>query len=247
MGNITQSCDLVRRGEGCKSKYITLAAVRPIEIVISRLIENFQSSLVEKRGNICDQNMRSKLYEFLSKLLNNNLPEYFYLHNDPQNNLSQNLVAFLQLSISIKADWHYEKCLEAKVLELKNSFKAKLGWLIGNIYSRVGTEDWTPDNYQHHEFKKILTELVDRNVAWVERDRLKKLKKTITDGEADKYNEFEIRELARGIEVKDKKDVFFDQLNSLLEKKEGLFCSPENAEKFYRVIKSDEIISNLLK
>ena len=29
-----------------------------------------------------------------------------------------------------------------KKIELTDEFKAKLGWLVGNMYSRVGTADW---------------------------------------------------------------------------------------------------------
>jgi len=52
------------------------------------------------------------------------------------------MIASLKVSIALKSDLHYEKCLSAKVLELSDEFKAKLGWLVGNIYSRVGTTDW---------------------------------------------------------------------------------------------------------
>ena len=36
---ITQSCDLVRRNGTCKSRYITLAAVRTLDDIIDRFIE----------------------------------------------------------------------------------------------------------------------------------------------------------------------------------------------------------------
>jgi hypothetical protein len=53
--------------------------------------------------------------------------------------------AILNLSIAIKTPEHYDKCLEAKILELESSFQAKLGWLVGQLYSRVGTQDWPTD------------------------------------------------------------------------------------------------------
>ena len=40
------------------------------------------------------------------------------------------------------SDSCYDACLEARVLALSEEFRAKLGWLVGHIYSRVGTQDW---------------------------------------------------------------------------------------------------------
>ena len=77
------------------------------------------------------------------KLLNNNHPEYFYLAEDVDCHLSEACVAFLKLAIPIKSE-HYDRCLAARISQLKEIFQAKLGWLAGNIYSRVGTPDWVP-------------------------------------------------------------------------------------------------------
>lgn len=52
------------------------------------------------------------------------------------------MVAYLKVSIPLKSGEHYDKCLKAKRIELADEFKAKLGWLIGDMYSRVGTTDW---------------------------------------------------------------------------------------------------------
>lgn len=47
---LTQSCDLVRRkGKTPNSRYITIAAVRPLDLVIRREVERYQDEL-EKVG-----------------------------------------------------------------------------------------------------------------------------------------------------------------------------------------------------
>jgi hypothetical protein len=66
-------------------------------------------------------------------------------------------------SIAVKADLHLNTCTAAKMLQLTDTFQAKLGWLVGQMYSRVGTRDM--DNGR--ATKKIAESL--KNVAvWVD-------------------------------------------------------------------------------
>src|SRR4051794_11739779 len=78
---------------------------------------------------------------FLESLMDNNKPGFFYLHTDLTLGIDQPCCAFLQLAISFRAQ-HYERCLEAKIAQLKTEFQAKLGWLIGTMFSRVATTEW---------------------------------------------------------------------------------------------------------
>ena len=47
---------------------------------------------------------------------------------------------FLALSVALRIS-HYDACIGAKVAQLDDVFQAKVGWLTGNLYSRVGTPD----------------------------------------------------------------------------------------------------------
>ena len=78
------------------------------------------------------------------RLLNNNEPGYFFLYGG-DTPLGSDCVAFLNLSIAIKSELHFSSCLEAKILQLASEFQAKLGWLLGQLFSRVGTQDWEPN------------------------------------------------------------------------------------------------------
>jgi hypothetical protein len=138
---LTQSCDLVRRdGEACGAPYITIAAVRPVRDVLLLEAAKLQVSELQQT-NIIGNKGREKLAMFLESLMDNNKPGFFYLHADPAVGISQPSCAFLQLSISFRSE-HYSKCLLAKLAQLKEPFQAKLGWLIGNMYSRVATTEW---------------------------------------------------------------------------------------------------------
>ena len=140
---LTQTCDLVRRdSRQCKSPYITIAAVRSLELLLGMEIDKPQKTQVEIIGGICSLDLKQRMTQFLEHLLKNKEPDYFFLSDDTSLGFPDRMVAFLKLSISLKADLHYDTCLSAKVLGLTDAFKAKLGWLVGNMYSRVGTPDW---------------------------------------------------------------------------------------------------------
>ena len=94
--------------------------------------------------------------------MDNNKPGFFYLHTDAQVGITEPSCAFLHLAISFRAQ-HYERCLGAKIAQLKEPFQAKLGWLLGSMYSRVGTTEWNsekPDEKVGAAASKILKQTV---------------------------------------------------------------------------------------
>lgn len=84
--------------------------------------------------------------------------------------LGRDCVALLNLSIAIKSDLHLEKCTKAKVLQLTDTFQAKLGWLVGQLYSRVGTQDMDPDIAN-----KKITEALRSVAVWIEDSKMSAL------------------------------------------------------------------------
>ena len=139
---LTQSCDLVvRDGEAGKAPYINIAPVRPLDEVISREIENLRLQKIRGELPLLTHKARARLSDFVRRLINNNVPQYFFLESEGTE-LGQDCCAFLRLSIAIKSDLHYKACIDAKFLQLNDSFQAKLGSLVGQLYSRVGTKDW---------------------------------------------------------------------------------------------------------
>jgi hypothetical protein len=141
---LTQSCDLVLRGDSaneCKAPYITIAPVRPIEYVLKRQIAALQSSGINADLPVLTDKAKTKLSEFLQRIYNNNEQGYFFLESSGTS-LPSDCCAYLNLSIAIRASDHFKVCLAAKRLQLTDTFQAKLGWLVGQMYSRVGTQDW---------------------------------------------------------------------------------------------------------
>jgi hypothetical protein len=181
---LTQSCDLVIRGSsGCKSPYIVIAPVRSLDLVVDRFVTQAQSVKISAELPVLSMKTNSKIREFLTRLFNNNETNYFYLNSDGTD-LNQDSVAFLNLSIAIKADKHMQKCLDAKILQLNDTFQAKLGWLVGQLYSRVGTQDWEPA-----DVKRKIDEMLPEIAIWIEDGKLKAIESKFA--EAQRLNESE--------------------------------------------------------
>ena len=207
---ISQSCDLVRRGSSktCSSRYITLAAVRSLDTVVQRAVqEEAEANKQVRIGNVtwCSDKHKSRISQTLDSLFNNNDKNYFFLKALPEYGLSKDCCTFLRLSIAIRATDHYEKCLDAKVIQLDENFQAKLGWLVGNLYSRVGTEDFVPGCLDTKEqFNDYINAVLDQHVAWVPATSFAEFRKI--------YN--------ANKDIKSPDEIKSEALNSLVEKKE---------------------------
>lgn len=168
---LTQTCDLVRgratAHAPCKSDYITICPVRPLERILLRAMKNY---VREAPGGlpIGTEKDRVKFTDFLERLFNNNEQGLFYLEQS-DSALGVDCCAITRLSIGLKSGLHYEKCLNSRILQLSEVFEAKLGWSVGNIYSRVGTRDWGRKELSN----KVRAALSDQ-VIWVKNEREQK-------------------------------------------------------------------------
>lgn len=242
---LTQSCDLVQRKQNatCKSPYITLAAVRPLDVFLKKEFLQFQQNAFEQTASIINKNSKYKCSQIVEKLLNNNLPDYFYLHEDSSLGFSESCVAFLKLSISIKSSLHYEKCFKAKCLELSDDFKAKLGWNVGQMYSRVGTKDWIPTVVSNKRlFEEAVDSILNLHYKWIDDNKINQYIK-------NKYqydNEEDIIRTIESLKCEDVKEIIAKRIFDLA--KEGNLLSDEEIiSKLISRIISDPVISNYIK
>lgn len=176
---LTQSCDLVRREGSCKSEYISVAAIRPLQTLLERRLEPHRRSRTERPGCYASENAHRIMEEFTEKLLNNNAPGYFFLREDPDFGLVTASVAFLKLSIAIKSSVAYDRCLAARLGGLKEEFQAKLGWLVGNLYARPATRDWVqPPECTDADFEAVREAYLRRlGLTWVPDRDMEKVSK----------------------------------------------------------------------
>lgn len=173
---LTQTCDLVPRKELkglCKAKYISLAAVRPLNVVVDRKLSEYQNDFAVA-AKVCSDRNKGKIENFLKSLLNNNVDGYFYLEPDILAGLPNPSCAFLHLSVPFKAELHYEKFVAARILSLSQIFQAKLGSQIGYMYSRVGTPDWVPEELSKDDFEEKINKILGVRCEWVDEKQLKR-------------------------------------------------------------------------
>lgn len=239
---LTQSCDLVRRnGDPCKSRYVSLAAVRPLSLVIQREVERFQDEFAVSAG-VCSKRVQNLLEQFVERLLNNNEDEYFYLERDRALGLHEPSCAFLRLSVAVRAEDHYDKLVAARLLSLTDVFQAKLGWLVGKMYSRVGTPDWVPDHTNETEFKRTVQEVLGSVVRWVEEDQLKLAKKSRPEGTATREDLLKHIEATK---VPKKKERVLDAVLGLVTDQKLL--NEQDAGKLRKLLNNDTALASLLK
>lgn len=188
---LTQSCDLVRRkGNRCSARYITIAAVRLLDVVLQRRIEEIDKRIVVGDMPFCSTLHLLSLRQLVGRLLNNNEDDFFFLRAQPNHGLHHDSCTFLPLSVTLRANEHYEKCLAQKILELREPFQAKLGWKVGNLYARVGTTDFIPGaGIAEKDFDALVDEILSRQVRWVDDRRFGKFRQVATahqkKGQAD--------------------------------------------------------------
>ena len=176
---LTQSCDLYLRSGKPKARYITLAAIRPLELVVDRLIEKYAYSGLELPLSVCDKTQETRVKQTLERLLHNTQDGLFFIKKDSHPKISNDLCVFLQLSVAIRTS-HYEECLSAKVAQLDNIFQAKVGWLVGNMYSRIGTPDLEEHEPEPEKIKQqFLDDVIYTRSAWLSPTQLKIFKKDV--------------------------------------------------------------------
>jgi hypothetical protein len=241
---LTQSCDLVPRGEGgvCKAPYITIAPVRSLDLVVEKYLTQFESDAISAELPVISTKSKDKAAEFLQRLFNNNESGYFYLDSD-DTSLPHECVAFLNLSIAIKSDIHYKECLNAKILQLTDTFQAKLGWLVGQMYSRVGTRDW-----ESNTLKNKIKGILNSDIAiWVDNEKVKQLEdayKELSHAEPGmKMTRIDISNAIKKLPTR--KQRVLEQTEKILN--EVLGQDNQLAAKLRKKLESDAALTSLLK
>jgi hypothetical protein len=139
--------------------------VRPLEEALHREAAKHQDSW-QRETRVISAKVKTKLATFLESLVDNNKEGYFYLHQDVGLGIQANCCAFLRLTVALKSI-HFPVCLQAKIAQLKEPFQAKLGYLIGHMYSRIGTTEWNT-NMPDKTVAKFASEILKRNFVTFE-------------------------------------------------------------------------------
>lgn len=240
---LTQSCELVRRdGKSCDARYIALAPARPLTVALSRKLAELSEDSLGADAAICTERNKNRLSMWLERLLNNNEPEYFFLRRAPDRRLAEDCCAFLALSIAIKSDLRYELCLNARILALTESFQAKLGWLVGQMYSRIGTDDWPKE-----DLKGTIKSALEGVAVWVPDRKLGALRKKVKQWQQENPEGSLDDSVVSAIlkNVPGRKDQVVERLVQLL--KDKSLVNEADTLRLRNAINGDPELSSLLK
>lgn len=247
---LTQSCDLVRRhGKSVpNARYITIAAIRPVTALTQRLFEKYRFGTLNFPLIICDKAREPIATNQIERLIHNTEGEHFFLPKDSHPSINFNYCVFLRLSVALKAS-HYDALLAAKVAQLDNVFQAKVGWMKGNIYSRVGTPDLEEFEADPEATKKdIYEDLLYQETAWLTSDQFKWLKSLIRDWQ-NSYPDSEMsREDALGLiqRIPEDVDMLAERAAEQLKERKLLSDDPGSQERAANLLKNDRVIRRLL-
>jgi endonuclease III-like uncharacterized protein len=133
-------------------------------------------------------------------------------------------------------------------LELNENFQAKLGWLVGNLYSRVGTVDWVPNNIDQPAFNKMVNNQIKAffqvlpNLSEVQ----KLLEKNHTPEAIELMNNDELLGIIRSIKVPNRKEKILVRLEEIINESMSL-KQDYNIKKLLSKISSDATFTSLTK
>ena len=151
---VSQCCDLARRsGAKCNTSHIALAPVYDLEARLEEFLDK-----------VCER-ILPRIYTYKSKLeakflveriLNQNETSLslFYLHRDAKCGIPDYWVAILREIYTIPAA-SYASLVTFRQGRLSAQFRNKLGYMVGNLYSRVGTTDWSETSARKAEFNEL--------------------------------------------------------------------------------------------
>lgn len=156
---LTQSCDLVVRKGRHNTQYLNIAVIRPLEAVLDDLLRCVCQSVAQ---GVYLQETKGNARQLFERIFNQNEQALgrFYLHADDGAGVLEPSVCLLKVAVTLRVE-HYNVLQEASRGRLAAEFRSNLGWLVGNLYSRVGTQDWSEPPERRKDLKWLIKEWLD--------------------------------------------------------------------------------------
>ncbi|HET7789014.1 MAG TPA: hypothetical protein VFL36_23780, partial [Myxococcales bacterium] len=156
----TQSCDLVRRKKTESIDYhVSIVPVLSLKAVLPELLTKIAQPVA---FGMFAASTKYKAQQLLERIVDQNESKLglFYFHPDAELGLGDSAVAFLRVKIPLEGK-HYPVFIDARRGRLDPEFRAKCGWLLGNLYSRAASPDWA----DREGGKRQRDELVKQHLA----------------------------------------------------------------------------------
>lgn len=169
----TQTCDMVLRNEKCSSPYITLSPIRLLREMLQQVLESLYEPLA---SGIFSTEFKFEARKLLDRIVNQNEQALglFYLHPDADLELGEAAVIALRVGIALRS-CHYDEMCASRIGRLKAEYQSRLGWMVGNLYSRVAVPGWEDRTGGKRLQKEIVNAFVNGDPEqggpiWVRRD-----------------------------------------------------------------------------
>jgi hypothetical protein len=161
----TQSCDLVRRKSVPRAAYINLAVVRALSQVMPKIAAQVITPIA---GQVFKSSGKGDIRRLLERILNQNEQTIglFFLYPDGDAGIAEPAVTMLRVSVALRGE-HYELLRQARAGRLSPEFRAKLGWLIGNLYARPATPDWSDTLNRKGRFEEFVQQYLGE-IRWLD-------------------------------------------------------------------------------
>lgn len=246
---LTQSCDLARRSgaKSCNATHISLSVIRSLEDVIS---DSFKVNFGYLAQGIYDSERKKIITQLIERIINQNENALglFYLHPDADAGITVPSVAILRVSISVRAKEHYGKVLTARVGRLDTKFQPKLGWMVGNLYSRVGAPDWKELKSSEFEEQEVINNILKFNrpkPLWINSKIIKKIIEQYPSFETFSLDEQE--EIINKLKPTPPKQVAIDRIINII-RDTRIDIKDDALEKIrLRLINDDELEAKMRK
>jgi len=119
---MTQTCDLVIKRQ---TEYITLAVVRTITEIFDR-----------------NEAQKSRTADLLKNIVQHRAnTRFFYLYPERRAGISEDSVVDLRVMFALHKR-HYEQIVSARKMSMNDLYAACLGWMVGNVFSRIAMPEW---------------------------------------------------------------------------------------------------------
>lgn len=248
---LTQSCDLVRRNGKFNAPYITIAAAKPFQKTVTDFLASQSRNIKGSEFQFHPISALGKVKQLLERHLHNTESEFFFLPQSGHQNIDEDLVVFLRLTIALRKD-HYDAIAASKIAELADVFQAKLGWLKGNIYSRVATPDLEDRGINSAQTKKDFYDkyIPQGEMIWLSALQSALLKKRVLEDGRKIDRELNTNEVLDIIENQIPEDADILAANIIDRMIKNKILDPNDADKIARAkrtIANEPTVKSLVK
>lgn len=236
---ITQSCDLVVRDNHRRNT--THVALAPVTTLKDAVCDMVVPMLYRRVGRYVSEDDRNGYNTQLNRILNNSNDNCFFLFGDQANGLGGHSCARLRVHLPLAEPNACEVLLRHKRGQLSGVFRAKLGSMLGSIYSRVGTPDFESFGQAGKEDRARVVSSLSGLIDWVKPDEFKCWSQGLTNDGDEQKRQSEFEDARRMKKVPSKRDTLCAQIEACIKEVRPDVLTPDIVGQLMQRIKQAKL------